>query len=53
MRVATLLGLLGRTDAPGKALATLSIRGEGRFVRVSAGRGEVGPIQLVLGAILP
>jgi hypothetical protein len=52
-RVPTLLGLLGRADAPGKATTALSIRKIGDVVTVSAGRGGVGPIQLVLGALVP
>jgi len=52
-RVPTLLGLLGRSDAPGTAKTVFAIRREGKVVTVSAGHGGVGPIALVLGALLP
>ena len=52
-RVATLLGRLGRADAPGSATTVLAVRRKGRVVTVTAGRGGVGPIQLVLGALIP
>ena len=52
-RVGTLLGLLGREDAPGSATTVIALLKQGKVVTVSSGRGEVGPIQLVLGALIP
>jgi hypothetical protein len=52
-RVSALLAVLGRARAPGARRTSWSVAADRGTATIDAGLGDVGPVQLAVGALLP